>query len=127
MLPVSSLVEIELICCSGVWLETQYAWYILGDPHPDYQEYYSKFDSWVQTTHWLVKLARTTPNLALDDILKEMNLQEHAGSDDHFIENELRDTVSLLRSYQELLKLLSRLKGCSLMSTLIVTKHRLRL
>lgn len=108
MLPVSAVVGIELICCSGVWLETQYAWYVLEDPHPDYQVYYSKFDSWVQTTHWLVNLARTTPNLALDDLLEELNLREYAESDDHFTENELRDTVSLLRSCQELLKLLSR-------------------
>jgi hypothetical protein len=127
VLHVSAVVEIDLICCSGVWLETQYAYYVLEDPHPDYQEYYSKFDSWVQTTHSLVNLARTTPNLALDDILKEINLREHAGSDDQFTENELRDTVSPLRSYQELIKLLSRLKGCSLMSILMVTKHRLRI
>lgn len=95
---MSAIIEIKLIYCSGVWLETQYAYYILEDPHPDYQEYYTKFDSWVQTTHRLVNLARTTPNLALDDILKELNLQGHTGSDEHFTENEIRDTVSLLRS-----------------------------
>lgn len=73
----------------------------MEDPHPDYQECYAQFDSWVQTTHRLVNLARTTPNLALDDILKEINLREHAGSDDNFSENELRDTVSRLRSCQK--------------------------
>lgn len=127
MLLVSAVVEIELICCSGVWLETQYAYYVLGDAHPDYQECYSKFDSWVQTTHRLVNLARTTPSLALDEILKEISLRGDAGSDDRFTENELRDTVSLLRSCQELLRSLSRLKRCFLMSTLMAMKHRLRL
>ena len=126
MLLVSAVVEIELIYCSGVWLETQYAHYVLEEPHPNYQECYSKFDSWVQTTRRLVNLARATPNLALDDILKEINHQEHAGSDDHFTENELRDTVSLLRTRQELLKLFSRLKRFLAMSILMAMKHRLR-
>lgn len=100
MLLVSTLVAIPLkyIYCSGIWLETQYAYYVLEDPHPDYQGCYTTFDSWVQTTHRLVNLARTTPNLALDDILKEISIQEHVGSDDRFTENELRDTVSPLRT-----------------------------
>ncbi len=119
--------EIELIYCSGVWLETQYAYYILEDPHPDYQEYYSKFDSWVQTTHRLVNLARSTPNLALDAILKKINHREHAGSDDSSTETELRDTVSLLRTRQELLRLPSRSKGCLMMSILMAMKHHLKL
>jgi Cytosine specific DNA methyltransferase replication foci domain len=93
-----SVVEIELIWCSGIWLETQYAYYVLEDPHPDYQEHYTKFNSWVQITHRLVNLARATPDITLDEILKQISVQEHEGSDDHLAENELRDTVSPLHN-----------------------------
>jgi hypothetical protein len=79
-------------------LETQYAYYVLEDPHPDYREYYAKFETWIQTTHRLVDLARTTPNLALDDILKQISIRGHAESDEHLAESELRDTVSPLLS-----------------------------
>lgn len=98
---MSTVVAIMLIPCSGVWLETQYAYYVLEAPHPDYQGYYTVFDSWVRTTHRLVNLARTTPDLALDEILKEIRVQGHVESNDHFTENELRDIVSLPRSCQE--------------------------
>ncbi|KAF4614568.1 hypothetical protein D9613_003147 [Agrocybe pediades] len=68
-----------------LWIRTQYAWYILGYPAPDYLSFFSEF--WIKTRvlDLIINASLDDPRLAMDDLYKRIPDLDSEHSDPHLV------------------------------------------